>query len=211
MPEQPVQARSQARRDALLQATVEVAAERGLSGVTHRAVTDKAGLPLATASYFFDSITALADEAVRVFAARDAEALLALAAALSEQDSSPDEVATAFAAAVAPRWPDTAALIEAYLAAARTPALRDSVEASLEAARGVATAAATAAQVPAADAIAAALVALTQGFALHGLALPGRADADATRRAIRTLIIGHLVEQGETEAAVRLAGRTPPA
>lgn len=203
---EPRQARSQARRDALLQATVEVAAELGTSAVTHRAVTEKAGLPLATASYFFDSISALAQEALRVFAARDTEQLLELAGSLAAQDSSPEEVATAFAAAVAPRWPDTPALFEAYLAAARDPDLRGSVAASLEAAQGVAAAAAGAAGAPAPEEISPTLVALAHGCALHQLALPDEAGPDVVRRAARTLFIGHLVEQGRVEEAVALAG-----
>ena len=200
----PRQARSQARREALLQATVEVAAELGTAAVTHRAVTEKAGLPLATASYFFDSIAALAQEALQVFAARDTEQLLELAAALTAQQSSPDEVATAFAAAVAPRWPDTPALFEAYLAAARQPELRDAVAASLQAARGVAVAAAGAAGAPAPDEIAPTLVALAHGCALHQLAVP-ETGPDVVRRAARTLFIGHLVEQGRVAEAVALA------
>jgi TetR/AcrR family transcriptional regulator, regulator of biofilm formation and stress response len=84
--------------------------------------------------------------------------------------------------------------------------LREPVAASLEAAREVATAAASAAQAPAPGEIAATLVALAHGCALHQLALPEHADPDAVRRAARTLFIGHLVEQGRVDEAIRLAG-----
>jgi DNA-binding transcriptional regulator YbjK len=199
-----LQARSQARRDALLRATVEVAAEKGTAGITHRSVTEKAGLPLATVSYFFESITELAREAITLFAAEDATQLTALAAVLVEQHSTPDEIASAFATALTPRWPDTPALFEAYLAAARSPELRDTVGAALTAAREVAIAAASAAGAPEATDIAPALVALAHGFSLHGLALPTEASTDSLRRAVRTLFIGHLVEHGLIEQAVAL-------
>ena len=41
--------RSQPRRDALLDAAVEVVGKHGLAGTTHRSVTEAAGVPLATA------------------------------------------------------------------------------------------------------------------------------------------------------------------
>lgn len=176
-----------------------------MSAVTHRAVTEKASLPLATASYFFDSITALVQEAIRVHAGRDIEELHQLTASLSEQDSTPDEIAAAFAAAVAPTWPDTPAMFEVYLAAARNPGLRDVVAASLTAVRGVAAAAADAAQAPEPTEIAPALVALAHGFALHQIALPDQADPEDMRRAARTLLIGHLVEHRLVEEAIQLA------
>ncbi|EGD40644.1 transcriptional regulator, TetR family [Nocardioidaceae bacterium Broad-1] len=67
------------RRDALVRATIEVAAEKGMAGVTHRAVTERAGLPLATVGYFFDSISDLAAEALRTGVAEDVARLRTLA------------------------------------------------------------------------------------------------------------------------------------
>ncbi|WP_436496375.1 TetR/AcrR family transcriptional regulator [Actinokineospora sp. HUAS TT18] len=192
---------AQARRDALLKATVEVAAERGMAGVTHKAVTDKAGLPLATVSYFFDSITELAVEALRVFTEAETAQQLALAAAL--KDASADGVATAFAAAAAPRLPETLALFEAFLHAARHPELRPEVAASIEAIRAIATEGARAAGSP--DPDAAAFLALAHGFALHALAAPDTVAPDALHRAFRALFLGGLLDSGHTDLAVRLA------
>ena len=56
-----------------------MAAERGAAGVTHRAVTERAGVPLATASYFFSSIDDLVAEALRTFVADEAQRLSDLA------------------------------------------------------------------------------------------------------------------------------------
>lgn len=205
------QARSQARRDALLAATVQVAAERGAAAVTHRAVTEQAGLPLATVSYFFDSISDLAAEAMRVFVEADVDSLAALAEALSATHSTPDDIAAAFVVAAAPRWPETAALFEAYLHAARNPEDRASASESLAAVRGVASVAAAAAGAPEPAAIAPALVALTHGFALHQLALPDEVDSEDLRRAVRTLFLGHLLEAGHVDAALALASNPPVA
>src|SRR6478736_4963578 len=56
---------AQRRRDALLDAAAELAAEVGAGAVTHRAVAARAGVPLSTTSYFFSSIDELVTEALR--------------------------------------------------------------------------------------------------------------------------------------------------
>ena len=57
--------KSQPRREALLAAAVQVVGSQGLAGTTHRSVTEAAGVPLATASYYFSSIDELVAEARR--------------------------------------------------------------------------------------------------------------------------------------------------
>ena len=120
---------AQARRDALLRAAVEVAAERGAAGTTHRAVTERAGLPLATVSYFFASIDELVAEALRTFVADEAARLEALADQLGGDDHSPEDMAAALSEAAMPDGPLPWALaqFESYLQAARDPALRQPV------------------------------------------------------------------------------------
>ncbi|SOJ54260.1 hypothetical protein MSIMFB_01759 [Mycobacterium simulans] len=188
----------------MLRATLEVAAAEGFAGVTHRAVTEQAGLPLATVSYFFSSIGDLGREALRVFVGEDIANLNELAIQLTKEHRTTDEVATAFALAAAPRWPDTAALLEAYLTAARKPEFRDTLGEALTAARKVATAAATAAGMSKPEEIGPALVALAHGFALHNLAVPEIVDIDGQRRAMRTMLIGHLVECGRIDDALQI-------
>src|SRR5262245_47489108 len=63
----------QPRRDALLDAAVEVVGEQGMAGTTHRSVTEAAGVPLATASYYFSSIGELVAEALTRFVHARAE------------------------------------------------------------------------------------------------------------------------------------------
>jgi TetR/AcrR family transcriptional regulator, regulator of biofilm formation and stress response len=210
--------RAQARRDALLRAAVEVAAERGAAGTTHRAVTERAGLPLATASYFFSSISELVAEALRTHVADEAARLDGLAADLGGDDHGPDEVAAALAAASMPDGPLPWALaqFEAYLQAARDPGLRKPVADALAVYEGVAETALVAAGAPAGVAAEAAPAfnALADGFSLHRLARPRDDDVDALRRALRLLFLGLLVEAGEAERAAdlaRSAHRTPAA
>ncbi|MFI5426371.1 TetR/AcrR family transcriptional regulator [Aeromicrobium sp. UC242_57] len=55
------QERSRARREALLDAAIDLFAEGGSRAITHRAVAARAGLPSATTTYYFESI----DELIR--------------------------------------------------------------------------------------------------------------------------------------------------
>ena len=47
--------RGEARRDAILRATLEVIAAHGTDGVTHRAVAARAGVPLSATTYWVSS------------------------------------------------------------------------------------------------------------------------------------------------------------
>ncbi|MGF6885388.1 DNA-binding transcriptional regulator YbjK [Nocardia sp. GAS34] len=198
---------AQARREALLEAVVEVVAAAGVAGVTHRAVTERAGLPLTTVGYFFDSINALIEEALRVYTDADAQAQVRLAESLAEVHSTPDEVLEALAFTAAPRDPETLALFEAYLHAARHPEYRDSVSHALTAARTVAVAGVRAAGGPDPEGAAAAFTALAHGMALHELAVPGAIPPETAQAAFRALFLGFLVDNGHGELAMELRRR----
>lgn len=175
--------------------------------MTHRAVTEKAGMPLATASYFFSSIDDLAAEALRTFTGERAAMLRTLAGELAAEEREPQEVAGAFAEAALIKGPWTAAQFEAYLHAARTPEFRQVVSETLASFRQVVVSALAAAGIADADTTAPAFVALTDGFALHHLALPQELDAEALRHAFRWLLIGYLVDIGATDRALSLAAK----
>jgi DNA-binding transcriptional regulator YbjK len=64
-PSRAHRASAQRRRESLLDAAAELAAEVGAGAVTHRAVAARAGVPLSTTSYFFSSIDELVSEALR--------------------------------------------------------------------------------------------------------------------------------------------------
>jgi DNA-binding transcriptional regulator YbjK len=202
-------ASGQARRDALLRATVEVTAARGFAGVTHRAVTEQAGVPLATVSYFFDSIDDLAAESLRVFAAEHVAQMTAVAQALEESSSSPGEIADAFAAIAASDRTATLAMFEAYLVAVRHPSLADEVRAARRSFTAVAAAAARAAGAVDPDSLARALVAVADGFALHHLGDDDQGWRDEVRSAIEAIFLGDLVIRGRIDDAVVLASSKP--
>ncbi|MFI6166286.1 TetR/AcrR family transcriptional regulator [Nocardia sp. NPDC051052] len=198
-----------ARRDALVRATVEVVAEQGMAGVTHRAVTERAEVPLATISYFFESIDALAAEALRVFIAERVRVLTALNDALTAADHDITDMPTLFADAVAADRTQTMAMIEAMLHAGRHPAQRGAVAEALAALRRVAVTALGAAGASDPEGAAESFVALIDGFALHALAAETQqVDRKALCRAIQSLFLGELIGAGRIEDAVRLAAQS---
>ncbi len=175
-----------ARRRALLEAAVELVAEQGVGGVTHRAVAARAGLPTATTSYFFDSLDDLVLEALRVFAAEEVAGLDAIAS--SVESLSRDEVLDRFVdALVAQPAERNVAQFEAYLEVSRRPDLRDEVAAVLEAFERLAEAALAAAGAARPAEGARAFVALADGFALARLAHPRPDDKAALRAAFGAL------------------------
>ncbi len=193
------------RRDALVRATIEVAAEKGMAGVTHRAVTERAALPLATVGYFFDSITDLAAEALRTGVADDVARLRTLADELAVASPSADARAEAFVAALASPPTDSLAFLEALLHAARDPQFRPVVAEVLTAGRTVADRATSVVGATRTDS--GAVLALVHGYLLHALAAPDLVDPDALLRGLRALVIGTLVENGDIPLALLLAGR----
>jgi DNA-binding transcriptional regulator YbjK len=183
-----------ARRDALLEAAVELVAERGIAGVTHRGVAERAGVPPSTTSYFFASLEELVLEALRVFATRSADRQAALAAAFEGQEISAagfvDQVVDLLVA-TPPR--DAMAQIEAYVEAARRPDLAGEVHAVLSAFHDTAEAALRAAGVADPAQAARAFHALADGFMLHRVAWSRpAADKAALRDGFTALLRGHL-------------------
>jgi TetR/AcrR family transcriptional regulator, regulator of biofilm formation and stress response len=127
---QPTQERGWRRRDALLDAGVDLLTEGGFTKVSHRAVADRASLPLAATTYYFRSRDDLVTAAFERMVDRDLAACRARFTARVEQlaDTSPRAVAEALAAALLPHDETERkrhlALWELYLQAGRDPALR---------------------------------------------------------------------------------------
>jgi len=67
--------RGAARREALLDAVLQVVADEGVDAVTHRRIADVAGLPLASTTYYFESKEHLLTAALERAADRDIERL----------------------------------------------------------------------------------------------------------------------------------------
>jgi DNA-binding transcriptional regulator YbjK len=127
---QPTQERGRRRRDALLDAGVDLLTEGGFTRVSHRAVAERASLPLAATTYYFRSRDDLVTAAFERMVDGDLEATRERFTARVGQlaDTSPEAVAEALAAALLPHDETERrrhlALWELYLQAGRDPALR---------------------------------------------------------------------------------------
>lgn len=181
-------ARGLARRDALLRAAVEIVAERGVGGATHRAIAERAQVPPSTTTYFFASIDELILEALRHFTTLRVHQLDQLGNVLKEQGSEPAQIARMFADALcsAPQQHEIAQF-EAYLDASRRDADEQRIVAGvLEAFEGVAVHALEAVGTPNPELIAPIFVSLADGYGLRRLALGHSLDpaplADAFHR-----------------------------
>jgi TetR/AcrR family transcriptional regulator, regulator of biofilm formation and stress response len=67
------QVRGEARREAILRATLGIIGERGPDAVTHRAVAKRAGLPLSATTYWFASKEELLQETLLLAAREEVE------------------------------------------------------------------------------------------------------------------------------------------
>ena len=80
------QARGERRRQAILEAALRLISERGVDAVSHRAVAEEAGVPLASTTYYFESLDELLEGALRLFVDEEAARLTELAERLEGQD-----------------------------------------------------------------------------------------------------------------------------
>jgi DNA-binding transcriptional regulator YbjK len=175
MPIRPAthRASGQARRAALLEAAIEVIAQRGVAGATHRSIAARAGMPTSTTSYFFASLEDLLAAALQVVGERIVARVDAVTASVADAQLSPQEAIDRFVDAVmAEPEPDTVAQFEIYLECRRRPQLRDTahqIMASIE--RGAETSL-RALGIADAGERAPVVVALLDGLALHRHARP---------------------------------------
>ncbi|MDY6871553.1 MAG: TetR family transcriptional regulator [Actinomycetota bacterium] len=119
------------RRYALVSAAADLLCEGGFDAVRHRAVARRAGLPLASTTYYFSSLDDLIVRAVEYEGSREAERLQQRVAALSRRRRGAEATADVLVDLLlgeAPGTPGGQELIsryERYIACARQPALRD--------------------------------------------------------------------------------------
>ncbi|MEM9621433.1 MAG: TetR family transcriptional regulator [Pseudomonadota bacterium] len=69
------QARGEERRGIILKTTLEMIAEGGVDSVTHRRVAERAGIPLGSTTYYFDSREHLLREAFNLYISNTRHAL----------------------------------------------------------------------------------------------------------------------------------------
>ena len=119
------------RRDQILRATLRLIGLRGADAVTHRAVAQEAGVPLAATTYYFASKEQLLEQTLLLAAREETERLEGLVADLEARSLGPAEWAAAVAARVSCDLEEEparhVALFELGLEATRTPLLRDDV------------------------------------------------------------------------------------
>ena len=119
------------RRYALVSAAADLLCEGGFDAVRHRAVARRAGLPLASTTYYFSSLDDLIAKAVEHVGSRETEQLHNRVAALSRRKRGAESTADVLVDLLVGDGPgtrDAEQLIsryERYIACARQPSLRD--------------------------------------------------------------------------------------
>ncbi|MFI7030399.1 TetR/AcrR family transcriptional regulator [Microbispora rosea] len=116
------QERAVRRREALLDAAVDLLGDGGFAAVTHRAVARRAGLPLAATSYYFTSRDQLLAEAFALLVERELARMRATVDHLAGR--TPLAVAETLTGVYASDRMRQLGLWELYLQAGRDPALQ---------------------------------------------------------------------------------------
>lgn len=116
------QERAVRRREALLDAAVDLLGDGGFAAVTHRAVARRAGLPLAATSYYFTSRDQLLAEAFALLVERELARMRAAVDHLAGR--TPLAVAETLTGVYASDRLRQLGLWELYLQAGRDPALQ---------------------------------------------------------------------------------------
>ncbi|MGB0877954.1 MAG: TetR/AcrR family transcriptional regulator [Mycobacterium sp.] len=118
------------RRYALVSAAADLLCEGGFDAVRHRAVAQRAGLPLASTTYYFSSLEDLIANAVEHVGTRESEELRDRVSVLSRRRRGAESTADVLVDLLVGDSPEqvTERLIsryERYIACARQPGLRD--------------------------------------------------------------------------------------
>ncbi|WP_433064987.1 TetR/AcrR family transcriptional regulator [Dactylosporangium sp. CS-033363] len=112
------------RRQRLVEVTLDVIAQRGVAGTTHRQVARAADVPLGSVTYHFGSLGELLAAAFTHLALTAANAFEARMAAIEPGADAPARVVEAMLADLAGNQRSAVLTYELYAAAARDPALR---------------------------------------------------------------------------------------
>lgn len=200
------QERSRRRREQIVRATIELIAEGGPKAVTHRAVSARAGLPPASAGYYFKTVDDLVDAALRQFAERRVQELTTLFdEAVAGAADLPEIAARIATALVGSATREGLAQYEVYLEAARNPALRDAVDSSMAGFEEMAADRLQALGIRSPREAAKAFVAVADGFALHRLAapLPREQDLELVRLTLTGMYLAFALDDAQLR---RIAG-----
>lgn len=200
----PRQDRSRRRREALLRAAIELIGETGARSVTSRAVAERAGVPLASVTYYFRSVPELLEEALKLHVRERVAELGGLAAgALQVPGVSATDIAERLAEVlVTAPTPILVAQYQMYLDAGRNPALQPPVAEAIAAFEGLAAGVLAALGARDPHGAAEAFVALLDGFALHRLARPRDPEREAAAlfAAMRALFLDQVLDRAVRDA-----------
>jgi AcrR family transcriptional regulator len=201
--------RPQPRRDALLDAAVDVVGTHGMAGTTHRSVTEAAGVPLATASYYFSSIGELVAEALTRFAHARAEEISIPDPGPVAEFLTPADIANSFAERLM-ALPEARrlAFYEVLVNAPRMPELAAPAKHALDTYRRAAQTGLRAVGGRADDRSARAFVALSLGMGLLHVVDAEPDDDRQLFEAFRDLFLGQEVAAADPEGIAARMGRT---
>jgi DNA-binding transcriptional regulator YbjK len=181
-----------------VRATLDLIGERGLDAVTHRAVAERAGLPLSATTYWFASKDELLQESLLLAAREEVERLERVVVELAPRELDVGEWAAAVAAALASDLKADptkhVALTELVMEGTRRPWLREEVERWEEAQLRLAEVGlrATGSPDPAGDAVL--VVAAITGLMLGQLASPDPSFEDEVMRPALERLFGLLTQ-----------------
>lgn len=116
------------RRYALVRAAAELLCEGGFEAVRHRAVATRAGLPLASTTYYFASLDDLIIAAVEHIGMVEAATMRSRIEGLSRRRRGPESTAEVLVELLVDDTPGGDQMVsryERYIACARQPALRE--------------------------------------------------------------------------------------
>lgn len=203
-------ASAQRRRAMLIDAAGALASEVGAGAVTHRGVATRAGVPLSTTSYFFDSIDDLVHEALRQVVHDRVQAFDAAERAFVLSDGGLSAALEAAVDAIVGQDPvGEAGQVEAYLAAARSPELRSDVSETMS--RYVARVQWQLQRIGSvrSDELAWAVVALLDGALVQRIAQVSEDHRTGLRNGLRALLAAAVLEDEEVDALLGRYGDQP--
>lgn len=171
------------RRQRIIEACVDVIAENGIDGTSHRKVAQRAGVPLGSTTYHFSGRDELIREALALVATTVAERFEARLATIPPRDD--DQVIEALTALILEDvFPTSRELVlthELYTFAARSPDFRELTTAWMARSR--------AALERHVDPLTARLLdALIEGLTIHHALGPGMLDSEDVTEAIRRIV-----------------------
>jgi DNA-binding transcriptional regulator YbjK len=121
------------RKQAIVDAAVDLIAEGGAEPLSHRAAARRAGVPDSAPSYYFESIEELTVEAFRAAIRSFIERIEELTATVRLTAMSPEDAIKAYVAGAPAGARATRLQFEAYLYAAKHPEVQREVETAIDA------------------------------------------------------------------------------